>query len=342
MPRKTIQNDITSPELLAQVNPKNAELKRDFLQYLHAMQRSDKTCASYANDIDIFFVYLLQRRDNKFFVDVTKRDIIAFQTYLIDENHNSPARIRRIKATLSSMSNFIETTLDDEFPNYRNIMHAIESPPNVPVRQKTVLSDGQCQELLDRLVEAGKYEQACIAALAMFGGRRKSELVRFKVHYFDDSNIIFGSLYKTPEPIKTKGRGGNKPLVVYTLAKDFKPYFDMWMQEREKLGIESEWLFPDPSDMSRHRQADTLNSWAKTFSKIMALDWYWHSCRHRFVTALSASGLPNNVIQSIMGWAEGSEAMCALYNDRDPVDDLGKYFNNGEITAPKQVSLSDL
>lgn len=340
MPRKTIQNDITSPELLAQVNPKNTELKKDFLQYLHAMQRSDKTCASYANDIDIFFVYLLQRRDNKFFVDVTKRDIIAFQTYLIDENHNSPARIRRIKATLSSMSKFIETTLDDEFPNYRNIMHAIESPPNTPVRQKTVLSDEQCQELLDKLVEAEKYEQACIAALAMFGGRRKSELVRFKVHYFDDENIIFGSLYKTPEPIKTKGRGGNKPLVVYTLVKDFKPYLDLWMQEREKQGIKSEWLFPDKQNPAEHMDADILNSWCKTWSRLLGVDVYPHAFRHKHTTALSESGLPNNVIQAIMGW--DSEQMCQIYIDRDPVDDLGKYFNNGEIAAPKQASISDL
>lgn len=340
MPRKTIQNDITSPELLAQVNPKNVELKRDFLQYLHAMQRSDKTCASYANDIDIFFVYLLQRRDNKFFVDVTKRDIIAFQTYLIDENRNSPARIRRIKATLSSMSKFIETTLDDEFPNYRNIMHAIESPPNMPVRQKTVLSDEQCQELLDKLVEAEKYEQACIAALAMFGGRRKSELVRFKVHYFDDENIIFGSLYKTPEPIKTKGRGGNKPLVVYTLAKDFKPYFDLWMQEREQQGIESEWLFPNKQNLAEHMDADILNSWCKTWSRLLGVDVYPHAFRHRACTALAKAGLPDDVIQHLFGW--NSLELVGIYKDIDPVDDLGRYFNNGEITAPKQASISDL
>lgn len=340
MPRKTVQNTITSQELLAQVNPKNTELKKDFLQYLHAMQRSDKTCASYENDIDIFFVYLLQRRDNKFFVDVTKRDIIAFQTYLIDENHNSPARIRRIKATLSSMSNFICNTLDDEFPNYRNIMHAIESPPNVPVRTKTVLSDEQCQELLDKLVEDGKFEQACMAALAMFGGRRKSELVRFKVHYFDEENIIFGSLYKTPEPIKTKGRGGNKPLVVYTLVKGFKPYLEMWLKERERLGIESEWLFPDKKNPTEHMDADILNSWCKTWSRLMGVEIYSHAFRHRACTALAKAGLPDDVIQHLFGW--GTLDLVGVYKDLDPVENLGKYFQDGDIVAPTKKGLGDL
>lgn len=340
MPRKTVQNDITSAELLNQVNPKNMRLKKDFLQYLHSMQRSQKTCDAYNNDLDIFFVYLLQNCDNKFFVDMTKRDLISFQTYLIDENKNSPARIRRIKATLSSLSNYICNVLDDEFPNYRNIVHAIESPPNTPVREKTVLSDEQCQELLDKLVAAKKYEQACMAALAMFGGRRKSELVRFKVHYFDDENIIFGSLYKTPEPIKTKGRGGNKPLVVYTLVKEFKPYFDLWMKDRAEKGIESEWLFPDPSDPMQHMDASTLNSWANTFSRLLGVDFYWHCCRHRLCTALSVSGLPDDVIQTLFGWS--SLDLVQIYKDTDPIDNLGKYFQDGAIVAPQSKGLTDL
>lgn len=340
MGRKTKQNDITNPELLAQVNPKNMRLKKDFLQYLHSMKRSDGTIAAYSNDLDIVFVFLLQNADNKFFVDMSKRDLIAFQAYLLDENQNSPARIRRIKATMSSLSNYIANVLDDEFPNYRNIVHAIESPANVPVRKKTVLSDEQCQQLLDHLVERGKYEQACMLSLAICSGRRKSELVRFKVSYFDDANIIFGSLYKTPEPILTKGRSGGKMLTAYTLSKAFKPYLDMWMKAREDAGIESEWLFPDHADPSKQLEAETLNSWANTFTRILGVDFYWHSCRHFFTTKLSRLGLPDNVIQAVVGWQ--SADLVQVYKDIDPIDDFGKYFQDGEITGHVQASLQDL
>ena len=54
-------NSITSPELLAQVNPKNTELKKEFLNYLKAINRSEGTIRQYANDLDIFFCWVLQQ-----------------------------------------------------------------------------------------------------------------------------------------------------------------------------------------------------------------------------------------------------------------------------------------
>ena len=42
MPRKTKQNDITSPELLSQVNPDNMRLKHDFLDYLRSEEHTSE------------------------------------------------------------------------------------------------------------------------------------------------------------------------------------------------------------------------------------------------------------------------------------------------------------
>lgn len=100
MPRKTKMNDLTNPEALSRVNPNNARLKQDFIDYLHSMQRSPGTINGYSNDLDIFFVYCLERLGNKDFAAVTKRDLVSFQNWLINENGNSPARVRRIKSTL--------------------------------------------------------------------------------------------------------------------------------------------------------------------------------------------------------------------------------------------------
>ncbi|MCD8204975.1 MAG: hypothetical protein LUC16_04030 [Coprobacillus sp.] len=94
----------------------------------------------------------------------------------------------------------------------------------------------EVQRVLKTLVDEQRYQIACIFALAISCGARKTELLRFKVSFFTEENIIYGSLYKTP-PIKTKGRSGGKYINKYVLVESFKPYFDLWMMERDRLGI---------------------------------------------------------------------------------------------------------
>lgn len=341
MGRKTKQNRICTPELLTQINPKNLRLMNDFLEYLRSVGKADSTVAAYDSDLRIFFVWALQNADNKYFPEISKRDIVAYQNWLIRSNENSPARVRRLKSAISSLSNYIEAILDDELPNFRSIVRKIESPVNEPVREKTVLTDAQTSRLLDCLTERGQYEKACCFALALYSGRRKSELVRFKTAYFDDANIIYGSLYRTPEKVKTKGRGTNgKMLTCYVLAKPFKPYFELWMKQREKDGIKSEWLFPNRDDPEKHLSANTLNSWAESFSGILGVPFYWHSLRHAYTTALSRAGLPDSAIKTIVGW--DSLEMVGVYKDIDGEEEIGQYFEGGEILGQKQAGLLDL
>lgn len=340
MGRKTKMNHITSPEILAQVNKDNIRLAEDFYNYLRSVKRSETTIAGYTNDLEIFWAWNLQHNSNKFFCDVKKRDIVAYQGWLLNENKNSPARVRRLRATLSSLSNYIESVLDDEYPDFRNIINKIEAPVNEPVREKTVLSDEQCQQLLDILCAKKKYKKACLLALAMFSGRRKAELVRFKVDYFTEDNVVFGSLYKTPEKIRTKGRGDGKMLTCYTMKKGFQPYFDLWMQQRQELGIESEWLFPDPDDPSQQMKVNTIDSWMVSFSKILGVPVYAHAFRHYFTTHLVKSGIPETVVTEILGWADVS--MCSVYVDMDADEQISQYFKDGEILSGPQKGLNDL
>lgn len=344
MPRKTKQNDITSPELLSQINPENQRLKQDFISYLQSIQRSPKTINGYSNDIDIFFVWNLLYNGNKFFPKISKRDYAAYQYWLINENGNSPARVRRLKSTISSMSNYVENILDDEeeFKGFRSTIRKIESPAMQQVRKKTVWSDEALDELLDKLSATGQHKKACMLALAMCSGRRKAELCRFSVDDFKDENLVCGgALYKTSEPIQTKGFGLGKYIYCYTLAKKFKPYLDAWMAERAEQGIESKWLFPSGDDPAEQISDTTLNSWATTFSRMTGEDFYWHSLRHYFTTHLAKAGLPDGVIQEIVGWE--SADMVRVYKDMSAEEQIAQYFGeDGEIRTDVQRSVSDL
>ncbi|WP_195966765.1 site-specific integrase [Clostridium sp. 1001283B150210_160208_E6] len=345
MARKTNRLFSTTDEEIAQINPANIELRDDFLDYMETTDHSESSIITYRNNIDIFFVYVLKHCKNKDFVDIKKKDIMSWQGYMV-KNGLSPARIRTIKSTISSMSNFIENVLDEEdkWEGFRNIINKIPAPVLTPVRKKTILKDEQCQELLDSLVEKGKYQHACAFALAWASGRRKSELLRIKRSYINDESLIYGSLYKTPEKIKTKGRGSKgKALNVYILKTKFKPYFDLWMEERERLGVPDdidEIFVTNRKGEWKPAKISLLDSYAEHFGKRLNVDFYFHCLRHQFTTALSLANIPDSIIQDLIGWE--SSDMVKLYKDVEVDTQLEKYFSEDGIKQVESGSLSNL
>lgn len=338
MPRKTKMNSITSADKTAKINPNNLKLKDDFLSYLKSVRRSAGTINGYDNDLLIVFTYIMENLRNKDFQKLTKRDIISLQNWMVD-NGNSPARIRRVKSAISSLSNYCENILADdepEFEGYRSIVRKIENPALQPVREKTVWKEEELESLLDTLSQTN-HEKACFVALAMFSGRRKAELCRFKVSDFDDSRLVCdGALYMS-SPILTKG---GKYLECYTLAKKFAPYFQAWMDYRKAIHYESEWLFPGYDNPGEHISISTINSWALSFSKITGRDFYFHSLRHYYCSALIKAGIPDSVIVDIVGWS--SSEMLKIYNDNPKNDQIAMYFKDGDIAVPDKKGFGEL
>ena len=206
--------------------------------------------------------------------------------------------------------------------------------------RRNVWEDEELEELLQKLVDKKQYNKACCLALAMYSGRRKAELTRFRVDDFSDERLVCdGALYKS-SPIQTKGRAGGKYIPCYTLAKKFKPYFDLWMNERTENGIDSEWLFPSADNPDEHIGISMLNSWAESFSNIQQNDFYWHALRHYYATSLARAGIPDGVIQSIVGW--DSADMVRIYKDIDADEEIGMYFKDGDIMIPAKKGFGDI
>ena len=343
MARTTIYNTICSSEIIRQIDKQNQFLKTEFLEYLKSVDKALSTIKQYENDLNIFFSWNFKSNSNKPFTQITKREFAKFQSNALNEWQWSPKRVRRVKSTISSLSNFIENILDeeDEFKDYRSVIRKIESPVDTPVREKTIFEPEELQQLLDILVKNKKFEAACALSLAMSSARRKAELTRFKVSYFTDENVIFGSLYKTPEKVVTKGRGSKgKLLYLYVLKNQFDPYLKLWMDERKEKGIESEWLFPKTTDAKDHVSVDTFDHWAEVFTKLIGKDFYWHSIRHYATTEFRKKNLPTDVIQEIIGWE--SADMVNLYTDISADDKIGQYFDENGIKENKQMTLADM
>lgn len=343
--RSTVYNQIRTPELLGKVCKENLQLEEDFLYYLQSIDRSKKTIQQYKNNIEIFWCWNVKYNLNKSFIVKKKRDLVRFQQHAIRDWGWSSARIRAVRSSLASLERYISNILDDEYPDFKPIVNKIEPPPLKSVREKAIFTMSDLQPLLNLLVEKGEYEKACVLALAMYSGRRKAELTRFKVSYFDKSNIIcHGALFKSPERIVTKGRGSEgKLLYVYTLRKPFQNYLNLWLNERKRLGIKSDWLFPKRVNgkyIDEPITPEHMDTYARYFSKLLGKHFYFHSIRHLFTTYLLEANLPESVVQDIQGWE--SIDMVRIYDDRDKDEELEKYFDENGIKPTTFTPVSNL
>lgn len=334
MARSTVYNQITTDEKIDKISEDNTWLINEFLDYLASIDRSPKTIVGYKNDLHIFFCWNMENNNNKDFVKINKREIAKFQNHAINEWKWSPKRVRRVKSTISSLSNFIENILDEEegFENFRSIVKKIESPANETVREKTVLSDEQVEKLMDTLVEREEYEKAAAIAICAFSGMRKSELLLMKMEYFTPERVVFDCLYKT-DKIRTKGRGRQgKQLNKYIMTKVDK-YLNLWKKKREGMGVDSEWVFVVKQNGEWIKRS-SVDAWTDEFSEILNEDFYFHSLRHYVCTQMSSNALPAEVIREYFGWSD--VGLIQIYNDASAVDDFGKYFSADGVVKQEE------
>ena len=330
MARKTFRKVITSKELIEKINPKNKKLAELFLKDKNR-KCSDATIKNYTSDLNIFFCWVVDNAENKFFPDIKKFEFSDFFSFCVDELKWSGKRFARMRSTLSSLSECVIKYYDEEYPTFRNVINTvIEAIPKEAVREKTILEDGEVENLLNWLTENEHYADACLFALALYSGGRVSELQLFKVDTIQAEKTAFdGFFLETTEKLRTKGFGkAGKPLNKYVIKDLFLPYFERYMKQRqeivERTGSTSDCLFLqlDGSPTS----VNTFNSWIKKWERFLEKDLYFHCFRHYFVTKLTKLGLSDEIIISIVGWS--SVEMKKIYTDIEDKDkDWSKDLN---------------
>lgn len=319
MPRKTYRKVITNEENTQQFNPKNVKLVTRFLKEKNT-RCSDGTVTNYTSDLNIFFTWNLLCNDNKFFIDIKKIELADFFSYCVEELKWSSNRFSRMRSALSSFSIFIERFYDEDYPMFRNlILKAIELMPKVTVREKTVLSEEQINNLLNHLKNTlDRKQEACLLALAIGSGARVSELLRFTTNIIDENNTAFEDIFlETSKAIKTKGfTKKGKMLFKYIIKDIFLPYYKDWLIEREEIlkenNVEHDCIFI--SRDGKPASVATIRSWITKWEDFLGVPFYPHCLRHYTVTHLTRLGLTSDFIIEIMGWSAGGE-MYKIYND---------------------------
>ena len=307
------------------VSKPNRQLVKEFIDYCKANDRSAQTIKQYEAQLKVFFCWNYTENEDKFFIDLKKRDFVRYIGYLRGLGLSSN-RVASLKSAISSLSNCIEVLDEDLYPSFRNLIKSLEPVHKELVREKTVLTDEQVEECLAKLLTQGQCQIACALALSFASGMRKAELTRMKVEFFDDAHLILnGKMYKTGV-IKTKGRGSNgKQIPKYVLKNKFQPYFDAWMKQRDERGIESPWLFVTTSD-GKFVQATVsqMNTYAEKIGALMNVPFYFHCMRHLWTTNMQKEGISDSAIAEIQSW--DSLEMVKRYSDIPTEERWAQFF----------------
>lgn len=335
MPRKTTQNSYYNETIWGKVNSFNRKLFDDFLRYCRSTDKSPDTIESYTSNLHIFFIWMIDNCDNKNFTDIEKIDILNFQDWMVTDKSLSSNRVRQLKSSISSISNYICDMLDKKYPDFRNIVNKIKPPVKQEVREKTVFTNEQVDFLLKTLVDKKKYAQACLIACLSASGVRKGEIIQFKANFFEENRYDEESgFYVTPE-IRCKGAGRTGKRLTRFVIKDIMyTYFELWMKQREELAIDNDDLFVHkrngiwiPYDKS------TVNSLMLTASKILNCDAYSHAFRHYSATWLKRNGVETSKIRDFLGHNDSSTT--EIYIDIGKEENLKDMLNF--MKKPKEI-----
>jgi len=318
------------------VSPENQKLVQEFVMYCRSTDKAPQTISQYENWLKIFFCWNADNNGNAFFPAIKKREFVNYFGYL-EEHEYSPNRICALRAVLSSLSSEIELLDEDKYPEFHNQIRGLETIHKNPVRQKTVISEDQLRHILSSLVDAKDYQIACYVALLCSSGCRKAEAIQMKASFFTEKNEVFGGfMYKTPI-VRAKGRGkAGKRISKYVIKDIFKPYFDLWMNERARLGVVTDALFVHETGKKRKvyepASINTVNYFASVVGQRFNMDFYAHCLRHYFATYLKGKDLPDDVVTEIFSWA--STDMVKVYDDTPKEQKLSRYFGPEGIKGP--------
>jgi integrase/recombinase XerD len=228
--RGRVYNNFFNPEEWELVNPLNKEIMEDYKMELKQNQKSEGTIKQYYSDWRQIMLYIYRYLDNKYILELNKKDFRRFSLWLTEECHVSNARNNRIMSSSRSLLTFCENEDDIDYDN--NIAKKVKGLPKKEVRDIIFISDKEIMKLKDELLEREEYQKATLLMLVYDSAARKNELYQVKKECFYDENRRYTNI--------VIGKRGKKfPLVyfneTYRIAQ-------LYLEQRGKDDIPEMWI----------------------------------------------------------------------------------------------------
>ncbi len=287
----------------------NQEFFNNFINYISfEKEYSKNTIFSYKRDLDDFKEFLI--KINKDLLSLNKKDVFNYLIFL-SKKKLKPSSLRR---KISALRSFYKFLIREEL---------IENDPtsdlSLPKKEK-ILPDVISIEEIERLINIikdedfkGKRDKAIIELLYS-SGLRVSEVTNLKVNDIDLKNGY----------LKCFGKGSKERIVPFgNLAKN---YIQNYLNEREKLKLNSDFLFLTKKGEKILRQQinNILNYYTKK-AKIKR-KIHPHMLRHSFATHLLERGADLRSVQELLGHVDISTTQIYTHLTKEHLREV--YINS--------------
>ena len=186
MARGRVYNYIYNEEDWQKVNPLNKEIMEDYKAELKQNQKSNGTILQYYGDWRIVMLYIYRKLNNKYILELNKKDFRRYSLWITEELKVSNARHNRLMSALRSLLTYCEE--DDDLDYENNTARKVKGLRKDPVKDIVFLSNEQVMKLKDELIKSEKYMLATILMLSYDSAGRKNELFQVQKECFYDNN----------------------------------------------------------------------------------------------------------------------------------------------------------
>ena len=238
-----------------QFNPINLQLIEEYLSYCISQGLSSESIKQYKNKVEIFFVWLLENRNNKSYIDVTVQDIMIWQAEEVKAGKSS-STIRQIRSAVSGMSKYIENIYDKEYPSFRNVWKRLPAPKQEYIRAKTYLPESEFILLIKALIEREEWQKLAYLTLSYDAAGRKTE-VWLASKYID---------WERKETNVVRGKGGKTFSLPF--SKETSVYLQKWIETRGEDNCDKLFIIKTADGKVKPISKQTLNNWCEYFSAL--------------------------------------------------------------------------
>lgn len=265
-------------EKLTKINPETLKIFERYKIDMVMRNLSANTIQHYVWDLQQWFIFILDRQDNRSVTELTDDDVSEFLYYCMTEGNHSE-RIKRRTAAISTLYKYMRK----KHIIKENPVEFIDRPKKgLPITAQTYLTTEQVAMMREKLISCEDLQLRTYAMLSLSTMARASAIASIKWNQIDlENKVIKGVLEKEGKIVDLYFSDEVKYLLI-----------QLRLQRESKSKNDNGWVFYSGRNKTKPVSTGTLNAWAKKIGEMIGVPTlHPHDFRHSGATLLKNAGM---------------------------------------------------